>query len=146
MHTCLPSSTWEGTIAFQSTKLDDRSFLHERCVKFPWLHCNVMQDAAFCHTCMRVESEKRFPASTKRDPTFIKKGFTYWKEATSAFSRYQASACQKEAASATALLQKVGDIGELLSSAHQQQKTENRNMFPKILENLHFLSCQGLAF
>ena len=39
----------------------------------------------------------------------------------------------------------VGDIGELLSHKHSDQKAENRDMFYRILQNLRFLARQGLA-
>ena len=35
---------------------------------------------------MRAVSEGKLLASTKRDPAFISNGYTYWKEATSAFN------------------------------------------------------------
>ena len=36
-------------------------------------------------------SEGKLLASTKRDPAFISSGFTYWKEATTAFTPVQAT-------------------------------------------------------
>ena len=36
--------------------------------------------------CMRAEHKKKFLASKKREPAFITNGFTYWKEATTAFN------------------------------------------------------------
>ena len=68
---------------------DWRSFRTEWCV---WLHYDVSQDSAFCHVCMTAEFEKKFLASTK-DPTFITTGYTYWKEAVTAFKRHTNSAC-----------------------------------------------------
>ena len=39
----------------------------------------------------------------------------------------------------------MGDIGELLSKKHSDQKAENREVFLRILQNLRFLTRQGLA-
>ena len=70
---------------FGSQGKDHRSFRAEWCDKYKWLHYEVSSDSAFCHVCMVAEFEKKFLASTKRDPAFISTGFTYWKEAISAF-------------------------------------------------------------
>ncbi len=76
---------------------------------------------------MRTAHEGKFVASTKRDPAFISKGYTYWKEATSAFNKHQASDCHREANEALIVLPKQirGDIGELLSQQHQEEKATN---------------------
>ena len=37
------------------------------------------------------------------------------------------------------------DIGEACSATHAHQKSENRTMLLKILQNIHFLGRQGLA-
>ena len=39
----------------------------------------------------------------------------------------------------------VRDIGEALSEAHSQSKSENRKVLLKILQNIRFLSRQGIA-
>ena len=129
-------------------KKDERSFKAEWCEdgKYPWLHYNIASDSAFCHLCMTAVHQGKLLASTRRDPAFLSKGFTYWKEATTAFKKHQASQCHKEANEAINLLPKqVHDIGELLSQKHSDQKVENREVFIRILQNLRFLARQGLA-
>ena len=37
-----------------------------------------------------------------------------------------------------------GDVGELLSQQHQEEKATNRKMLVKIFENIRFLARQGL--
>ena len=71
------------------SKGEERSFHAEWCNAFSWLHYDVGQDTVFCHLCMRCEAEKKFIASTKRDPAFISKGSTYWKERPKAFKKHQ---------------------------------------------------------
>ena len=86
---------------------------------------------------MTAAWEGKFIASMKRDPAFLTKGFTYWKEATTAFKKHQASDCHWEATEALVVLLKhiQGDVGELLSQQHQEEKATNRKMLIKILEN-----------
>ena len=95
---------------------------------------------------MTASHEGKFLASTKRDPAFISRGFTYWKEATTAFKKHQASDCHREATEAVVLLPKqvLGDVGELLSLAHQEDKANNRRMLLKVLRSIRFLARQGL--
>ena len=71
-------------------------------------------------------------------------GFKYWKEATT-FQKHQASDCHREANEAIIVLPKSGDIGELLNRAYREEKVVNREMFLRILQNIRFLSRQGLG-
>jgi hypothetical protein len=92
-----------------------------------------------------ADSGKKFLASSKREPAFVSKGFTYWKEATTAFRKHQSSDCHKEAIEAVVTLPKqVHDVGELLSKAHKEEKAMNRRMLLKILHCIRFLARQGL--
>ena len=58
------------------SKGEERSFRAEWCDAFSWLHYDVDKDAVFCYLCMHCEAEK-FLVSTKREPAFVLKGFTY---------------------------------------------------------------------
>ncbi len=90
--------------------------------------------------------EAKFLTSTKREPAFISKGFTYWKEGVSTFKKHQTSATHKEATEAVVTLPKelLGDIGEVVSSAQKKEKEGNRRIFLIILQNLSFLARQGI--
>ena len=127
-------------------KGEERSFRAAWCEKYDWLHYDVSADAAFCYLCMQAEHQKKFLASKKREPAFITKGFTYWKEATTAFNQHQLSATHLEAVESLVLLpsQIQGDIGEILSHEHEEEKGTNRKMFLLILEVIRFLVRQGL--
>ena len=95
---------------------------------------------------MTAAYEGKLIASTKKDPAFLTKGFTYWKEATTAFKKHEASQCHEETNEAINLLPKqVSDIGEMLSKKHSDQKAANKEVFLRILQNLRFLTRQGLA-
>ena len=123
---------------------EKRSFQVDWCKKHDWLHYDRSKDAAFCHVCLTAEYDKLFLASTKRDPAFISRGYTNWRDATKAFNKHLVSACHKEAVSALQLPRLTGDVGERLSTEHEQQKAENRKIFRKILQNIRFLARQGL--
>ena len=120
------------------------SFRPEWCEKYSWLHYDVGTDAAFCYMCMKAKQQKKYKASTKRDPVFISKGFKNRKNAMVAFSEHLKSDCHKEAIEVLELPKKTGDIGGKVSSKHKNEKELNREMFRKILQNIHHLTRQGL--
>ena len=76
---------------------DQRSFRTDWCDSYGWLHYDAEKDTLFCYLCIKMEQEGKFVVSRKRDPTFISKSFTYWKEATTAFKKHQESECHLEA-------------------------------------------------
>ena len=71
--------------------------------------------------------------------------FSYWKEGPEAFKKHQGSDCHHEAIDALVVLPRcTKDVGDLLSSEHQAEKTQNRDMLLLILQNIRFLARQGL--
>ena len=126
-------------------KGEERSFRTEWCAQYPWLHYDTKDDAAFCHLCMTAAHQRKFISSTKRDPAFITKGYTYWKEATTAFKKHQTSECHREANEAIVLRSKeIRPVDELLSEQNRAEKECNRKMFLRILQTIRFLARQGL--
>ena len=77
---------------------------------------------------MPAEHEKKLLASKKHDPAITSRGFTYWKEATTAFEKHQGSAAHSEAIEALVLLplQIQGNIGEsvIVSAEIKRRLTE----------------------
>ena len=67
---------------------------------------------------------KKFLASTKEDPVFITKRFTYWKDVTTTFQKHQSSECHQEATDALILLhrQTQGNTREMFNHEHQAEK------------------------
>ncbi len=122
------------------SKREKRSFRPEWCQRYDWLHYDCVADAALCHVCMKAEHENKFLASTKRDPAFISRDYTNWKDATTAFNTHLVSRCHKEAVAAVELPQQTGDVGEKLSIQHAQEKAESRAMCRIILQNVRFLA------
>ena len=124
-----------------------RSFCSEWCASYTWLHYDATSDAAFCHLCMTAEFEKKFLASTKRDPAFISAGFMYWKEAIAAFKIHMDSACHREAVEAIEILPRQvinKDIGELWDTSISKEKPANRAMFKRILQMILHLNKEKL--
>jgi len=81
----------------------------------------------------------------RADPSFVQKGFCYWKDATIAFKKHELSECHKEAVQVAIVLPRsCPDVGEMLSSQHAHQKKQNRECLLKIISNLKFLARQGL--
>ena len=113
-------------------------------MKHDWLHYDRVVDAVFCHLCLTMERENRFLASTKCDPAFISKGYTNWKDATTARKTHLASQCHKQAIAVKELPKQTGDVGGKLSTGHQLEKAKNRAMFQRIFQNVCFLARQGL--
>lgn len=94
---------------------------------------------------MTAENKKNFLASRKRDPAFITKGFTYWKEAISAFKKHLSTDCHREATQVVIFQPKdIRTIDEMLNEQHKIEKAANRRMLMRILHNLRFLARQGL--
>ena len=69
------------------------------------------------------------------------------KDATEGFRRHELSKCHQVAIQVMIILPRtVYDVGESQSSAHAQNKAENRRVLLKILQNVKFLGRQGIAF
>ena len=84
-----------------------------QCLDVMMLH----QILCFCRVCMVAEFEKKFLASTKKDPAFISAGFTYWKEAVATFKRHVNSVLHQEATEAVEILPNKYKTGELLDAS-----------------------------
>ena len=131
--TALPEQFWSSkSFIFPKRKFGARgeewSFRAEWCQENDWLHYDVDKDAAFCYLCMKCEHEKKFLSSKKREPALISKGYTYWKEASTAFKKHWTSDCHREAVKVLLVLpQCTNDIAELQSVKHVAQKSLNHH-------------------
>ena len=80
------------------------------------------------------------------EDAFILRGFCNWKLPTSVFRQHELSNCHnyKEAVEKIITLPATTlDVGEMLSKAHAQEKSENRQVLLTILSNLRFLARQA---
>ena len=126
----------------------ERSFRAEWREKFSWLHCDVSKYAAFCFHSMQCEEQNKYYwlAQREREPAFIFRGFTDWKESTSAFRKHAARDCHREAVETLVVLpSSTKDVGDLYSAQHAEEKAKNRKMLLLMLTNVQFLARQGLA-
>ena len=71
-------------IKFGKTSIVKRSFQAEWFSKWPWLHYRENDDTVFCHTCVKAFKELNMCIRNAKD-TFISRGFSDWKLATSVF-------------------------------------------------------------
>ena len=86
-------------------------------------------------------------SNTKLEPAFIKTGFSKWVKATAVFKNHESSDCHKQAIQMTVTIPStIKDVGEQLSTAHAQEKHDNRHCFTKILKCLQYLARQSLPF
>ena len=113
--------------------------------KWTWLHYREEDDSVFCHTCVKAFKDLKMPIRSA-DDAFVTRGFHNWKLATTSFRQRETSACHKQAVERVFTLPATAtDIGEALSTAHAQEKLENRQCLLKILSNLRFLARQFCA-
>lgn len=125
-----------------------RSFQAAWFKDYSWLHYVEDGDKVLCHICTKAYKTKQLSAG-KVDLSFITKGYTNWKMATTksaGFAQHQSSECHKEAVSRTINLPSTQkDIGECLFEIQQDVKSKNRKCLLQILSNIRFLARQGLA-
>ena len=114
--------------------------------KWKWLHYNEDKDAVFCHVCVSALKHKKMQTS-RSDPSFISRGFTYWKDGTVRLASHEASSFHREAIQVVVELpKKCADIGEMLSNQHSDIKKTNRECLLKILASMQYLARQGISF
>ena len=95
----LPSKSFIFPKRKFGARREERSFQAKWCQENNWLHYDVGKDAAFCYLYLKCE-HKKFYSSKKCEPAFISKGYTHWKEVTTAFKKHQTSDCHREAVEA----------------------------------------------
>ena len=122
----------------------ERSFQPKRKQLYPWTAYSFDKDVVLYSYCAEAEKRNYFGLSTKREPAFISKGFSNCKNALEKFQIHKGSDCHNEAKQMKILAAIIEPIDEQSYSKLADQKRNNRQIFLKILENLRFLSRQGL--
>ena len=134
---------------FGKTRVVNRSFQSQWFQKWRWLHYDQSRDLAFRHTCVTSVKSGKMKVSGNVDPAFIFRGFCNWKDASGekgGFNSHEHSTCHKSAVELVITLPRTTkDVGEMLSSAHSQEKKANREYLLKVIQNVRFLARQGLA-
>ena len=88
------------------------------------------------HLHTSFQGKKLF--SNLSDPSFIRKGFHNWKDATLKFRACESSNTHKEAV--------LKIVGEAVLSISRREKMEKRQVLLNILSNVRFLGRQGFFF
>lgn len=110
---------------------------------YSWLHYQEGSDKVLCFYC-HVAELQHLPVKHK-DKVFSTTGFSNWKKALSKFQKHQCSVAHHEAVNLIQTLPSTHkDVGEMLSSTHAKQKSENRKMLLYILRTIRILGRQGL--
>lgn len=91
---------------------------------------------------MRASAHLR---ATKKEDTFITRGFKNWKNATSLFRKHEESECHKQAVEHFMLPKQCGDIAESMQHGLRKEKETNRRMLAVIVRSVKYLARQGLA-
>ena len=132
---------------FGKSKPVFRSFQVAWFDSWRWLHYVEDEDKVICHTCTRAHRTHQL-ATLMVDAAFITKGYTNLKDATrkkAGFSQHERSQCHREAVERGITLHATTkDVGEHISSAHEEDKANNRKALMKILSNIRFLARQGI--
>ena len=116
--------------------------------KWHWLHYDSCHDNLYCCIFIKAVTTKRLNsiAGNINDSDFIYAGFCNWKDATVAFPNHEKSDAHKTAVELVVTLpETTKDVGELLSSTHAAEKSENRKCLITIVENIQFSARQGIA-
>lgn len=122
-----------------------RTFQPSWFTRWPWLHYEEESDTVFCFTCSTVEREGKLKCSSK-DKVFLTKVFTNCKDATDCFQRHEKSKCHMDAVQVMIVLPKTTrDVGEINSAMRTLEKSQNRQILVKIVQNITFLGKQGLT-
>ena len=95
--------------------------------------------------CMPLNLPGHLIKGNIMESTFVS-GFCNWKDGTRCFSRHEDTAARKVAVDVSINIPRTSrDVGDMLSSAHTQQKALNRHYLIKVAQNIRFLSRQGIA-
>ena len=109
-----------------------------------WLDYQESSDSVLCYLCAQAAKTNTINKAlhSKRDESFISKGFVNWKDACASFRKHESSSYHIAAVKATSAPQH--DIGEMLSKKHSTEKALNGRILLVILQTLQFLGRQGL--
>ena len=110
---------------FGKNRVVERSFQASWFQKWKWLHYDEANDLAFCHTCMKANSEAKLRCRSL-EPALITRGFNNWKDATMLFRKHEESGCHKDATQVVITIPKdTPDVGEILSHTLAVERKEN---------------------
>ena len=124
----------------------NRSFKANWFNDFPWLHYVEESDSVICYVCAHQNKKGNLSNAKNKELTFIKGGYSNWKNAIARFQEHQKSNCHILACEhQVGVIASSGNIIEMCSNAADTTMKQNRTCFLKIIESVRFLARQGLA-
>lgn len=124
----------------------NRSFKANWFNDFPWLHYVEESDSVISYVCAHQNKKGNLSTAKNKELTFIKGGYSNWKNAIARFQEHQKSNCHILACEhQVGVIASSGNIIEMCSNAADTTMKQNRTCFLKIIESVRFLARQGLA-
>ena len=133
---------------FKKTKIGQqmRSCKSQWFEAFPWLHYRPESYTVICYICANQDLKGNLISATKKETTFLSKGFRNWKKATEYFKSHQSSECHKVALTFEMTAQSCKNIVEMTNENAVKVRYDERNYLSKVMESVQFLWRQGLPF
>ena len=112
------------------TKEVKRSFQSSWFEEWCWLDYREASDSVICLYCSYARENKLLTESLykKWEDTYVRDGFTNWKNATTSFKTHEKSKYHIDAVKATVRPQSHRDIAEMLSEGVSEEKSLNSKM------------------
>ena len=101
--------------------------------------------AVVCFYCHTQEKRGNLKDQTNKDPAFISKGFSNWKNALVSFRGHQNSSCHKTASSYHLVVPRCADVGKLMDNKLTDQRQVERKYLLDVIRCLRYLGRQGIA-
>ena len=111
---------------------------------FKWLHYDTEKDSVLCFYC-HIHHPK-LTAEHNKDPVFITTGFKNWKKAPMCFKDHEKSKCHIAALTYETVVPSCRDPKEMISDEIVKKREKECQYLTIIMECLHYLARQGIAF
>ena len=111
-----------------------------------WLHYDVGIDSLFCYICQNSDDQSQLQTEPRKETAFISTGFNNWKKALEKFKKHQNSLCHKVSLTYEEVVPQCGDVREMTDKNLKAERELNYKCLMVIIENLQYLSRQGLPF
>ena len=111
---------------------------------FPWFHYVNEKNVALWSICRSRNLSGHLKLSNKKDGAFLTGEFSNWEKAVKKFQAHEKSKCHNETLSMEVIRHTNHNVSGMISADAISEKLQNRQMLLQILENVRFLSRQGL--
>ena len=101
-------------------------------------------DVVLCFYCHTQEKLGNLKDQANKEPAFISKGYSNWKNALDSFRAHQKSSCHRAASSYHLVTPSCPDVGELLDNQYNEHKKIERKYLLDVIRCLRYLGRQGI--